>query len=57
MGNSFYILMGILGVLSAINLLFANAQKKSKARTFGIWFNILALVLIVIAVIIALVIK
>lgn len=49
--------MGILGGISAINMFTSNAQKKSKARTFGIWFNGIALALIIIAIIIALVIK
>lgn len=57
MNTSFYILMGILGGISAINMFTSNAQKKSKARTFGIWFNGIALALIIIAIIIALVIK
>lgn len=46
--------MGILGGISAMNIFMANAQKKSKARTFGIWVNGLALVLIIIALTIAL---
>lgn len=57
MSTSFYIWMGVLAVISAINMLSAKAQKKSKARTFGIWFNGLALAMIVIATAIALIIK
>lgn len=49
--------MGIVSGISALNMFTAIAQKKSKARTFGIWFNGLALVLIIIALIIALIIK
>lgn len=57
MSTSFYVLMGILGVISAVNLFTAKAQKKSKARSFGIWCNCFALVMIVTAIIIALAIK
>lgn len=57
MGASFYIFMGILCGVCAINMFAANAQKKSKARTFGIWFNGVALALIIIAIVIALVIN
>lgn len=57
MSKSFYILMSILAVISAINLFSSNAQKKSKARIFGIWFNGIALALIIIAIVIALVTK
>mgnify|MGYP006872108863 FL=1 len=46
--------MSIAGIISAINMFTAIAQKKSKARTFGIWFNGSAFVLIIIALIIAL---
>lgn len=53
MGTSFYIIMGIFGGISALNLCNAIAQKKSKARTFGIWLNGLALALIIIALLIA----
>lgn len=57
MGTSFKILMAILGVLSAINMLIAYNQKASKARTFGVWFNGIALFFIAIALIINLVIN
>ena len=57
MATSFYIIMSILGVLSIMNLCNAIAQKKSKARTFGIWINGLALVLTTTALIIAFIIK
>ena len=57
METSFYVIMGIVSGISALNMFTAIAQKKSKARTFGIWFNGLALVLIIIALIIALIIK
>lgn len=53
METSFYIMMGILGVLSALNLFITKNQKKSKARTVGMWANGFALVMIVIAVAIA----
>ena len=55
MGTSFYVLMGILGGVAAINLFAARAQKESRVRTFGIWFNGAALALIIIAIVIALV--
>lgn len=57
MGTSFNLFMGIIGGISAINLFNAKAQKKSKARTFGIWFNVLAFAFIIVAIIIALFIK
>lgn len=53
MGTSFYVLMGIIACLSLVNLLNAKRQKQSKARTFGMWFNGLAFVLIAVALIIA----
>jgi len=52
MAVSFYVLMGILGGLSALNLLIANAQKRSKARTLVMWINGLTLAMVAIAVII-----
>lgn len=57
MNISFFSLMGIIGGLSAINLLIVNAQKKSKARTLGLWFNGLLLGLVATAVIVAVVIQ
>lgn len=54
MSTSFYIVMGILGSLSAVNLYTVIAQPKSKARTFGILLTGVALALIIIAIIIAL---
>lgn len=57
MGPSFKIFMGIMGVLSAINMLTAYNQKPSKVRTFGVWFNGIALCLIAIALIIDLIIN
>ncbi len=57
MGISFYIIMSLLAVISAVNLISAKAQSKSKMRSFGIWFNSIAFTLIVVAIIIALLIK
>ena len=57
MSTSFYVLMVILGGVSAINLFTANAQKKSMGRTFGVWLNGIALALIIIAIVTALVLK
>lgn len=57
MGTSFYVLVAVFGALSALNLFGAIAQKKSKFRTFGIWFNGLALLLIITALIISLIIN
>ncbi|MCM1036621.1 MAG: hypothetical protein NC406_04775 [Bacteroides sp.] len=53
MSTSFYILMGILACLSIINLLNAKRRSQSKARTFALWFNGLALTLILLALTIA----
>lgn len=47
------VLIIIIGGLCAINVLISNAQKRSKARTFGLWFNGVALVAIAVALIIA----
>ena len=55
MGTSFKILMGVLGIIAACNMLISYNQKRSKARSFGIWFNAVALALIVIALIIDLI--
>lgn len=55
MGTSFKILMAILGVLSAMNMIISYNQKPSKVRTFGVWFNGIALAFIAVALIIDLV--
>lgn len=55
MSTSFYVLMGILGCLTAFNLFAARGQKESKARQFGIWLNCAALALIILAIVISLV--
>ncbi len=57
MGPSFKILMAILGILAAMNMLIAYNNKPSKVRTFGVWFNGIALGLIAIALIIDLIIN
>ncbi len=57
METSFYVIMAIFGGVSVMNMCTAIAQKKSKARTFSLWLNGLALALIIIALIIALIIK
>lgn len=54
MGAAFYIIMGVLGGLCAINLYTVGKQEKSRIRTFSLWLNGLALVLIVAAIVIAL---
>lgn len=48
--------MGVLGILAASNMLVSYNQKPSKVRTFGVWFNGVALTLIAIALIIDLII-
>lgn len=53
MNTSFYLWMGILGVVAGLNLILVKKQKNSKFRTIGILFNEFALVFIVIAVIIS----
>ena len=50
----FYILMTVLLLIGAINLVRALKEKESKFRTFGVAINILGVVLLVVAVIIAL---
>ena len=57
MDISFYVLMSVLACLSLINLLNARRSQQSRARTFGMWFNGLAISLIVVALIIAILIK
>lgn len=53
MNTSFYIWMGVLGVIAGLNLIMSKKQKDSKPQTIGILFNEFALVCIVIAVIIS----
>lgn len=53
MNISFYLWMGILGVVAGVNLILVRKQKNSKFRIIGILFNEFALVCIVIAVIIS----
>ena len=50
----FYILMTLLLTIGVINLVRALREKKAKYRTFGVAINILGIVLLVTAVIIAL---
>lgn len=50
----FYILMTLLLTIGVINLVRALREKKAKYRTFGVAINILGIVLLVAAVIIAL---
>lgn len=57
METSFYVIMALFGGVSVMNMCTAIAQKNSKARTFSLWLNGLALALIIIALIIALIIK
>ena len=50
----FYILMTLLLSIGVINLVRSLKEKQSRYRTFGIAINILGIVLLVAAVIIAL---
>ena len=54
MTTSFYVYTGIILALAAFNLLEAKAQKPSRGRTFSLWINGVASVLIATAVIISL---
>lgn len=53
MNTQSYILMGLLGCIAAVNMLRTKAQKPSKNRTFGLWFNGIALGLMAIAFILS----
>ena len=50
MNTSFYIWMGVLGVIAGLNLIMSKKQKDSKPRTIGILFNEFALGCIVIEI-------
>ena len=52
MNTSFYILACALAGLATVNLFRAKAEKRSKVRTFGLWFNGFAIGFLAIAVII-----